>query len=462
MSDFQQNLFSNQINNPQQMQMNNPQFQMNSPFQTLEMLKRISQNQNMPNLNNQQFFPMEQKQNPNPNINSNNSNPIGLNQIFNINPNKDNHNPSNQNISKNNNFVNSNINPNSNNINNININPQYMSNESQLNQINKNINANKNKLTTKPENINQNSMNENLLNSNNNFINNNNLNNNIQEPSSNSQTKEKLDKSEKTPESKKTKLENKFSFLYRIDQNNSHQAQKQILAKEKYESQVKKIAEFDTIEDFWGIFQHLRKPDSCRPGIEYFMFKEPVKPLWEDENNKNGGRFSLKLKRGYTTIIWEEMIFTLIGGILPKEIKDEINGIVVTSKKEFNTLQIWFRNYDDKIKDDIEECLRDLLVIPKEVKLESKKFNVNMNINNSNNNNNNSNNNKKEYGNYNNNNINNNNNKNNNNKSGGYRDKGYYNNNNNNNNNNYYGEGRRNYNKDNKKGKYQSYKNNKK
>jgi hypothetical protein len=93
-----------------------------------------------------------------------------------------------------------------------------------------------------------------------------------------------------------------------------------------------------------------------------------------------------------------------------------------------------------------EQCIRELLVIPDEVRLDPKKFNVS-----SNSNNNNSNNIKKEYDN-NNNSYNNKNN----NKSGGFRDKGYY-------NNNYYGEGGyRNYNKEhNKKNKHQSYKNKK-
>ena len=154
------------------------------------------------------------------------------------------------------------------------------------------------------------------------------------------------------------------------------------------------------------------------------MFKEPIKPMWEDENNKNGGRFSIKLKHGYTTIIWEEMIFALIGGILPKEMKDEINGIVVTSRKDFNTLQIWFRNYDDKITADLEQCIRDLLVIPDEVKLEKRQFN------------------KKDYGN--------NNNNSNNNKSSGYYNREY---NNNNNNNNYRDNGHGSYRKEHRKNK---------
>ena len=175
-------------------------------------------------------------------------------------------------------------------------------------------------------------------------------------------------------EAKKTKLQNKFSFWYRISEDLYQTQAKQYIDKKEYENQVKKIAEFDSIEDFWAIFQHLRKLDSCKPGIEFQMFKDPVKPMWEDENNKNGGRITIKLRKGFTTIIWEEMIFALIGDVLPKEIKDEINGIVVTSRKDFNTLQIWIKNYETKTNNNIESCIRDLLQIPPEVILEFKKF----------------------------------------------------------------------------------------
>jgi translation initiation factor 4E len=221
-----------------------------------------------------------------------------------------------------------------------------------LSQLNPNQNPNS-----------SNELNQNKINNNNyNNINNNNKNSNL------------------TSEVNKTKLENSFSFWYRIsDDIVQYQAPKQALDKKIYETQVKKIHEFDTVEEFWGIFQHLRKPDSCKPGIEFMMFKEPIKPMWEDEGNKNGGKISIKLRKEYTTIIWEEMIFALIGGILPKEMKDEINGIVVTSRKEFNTLQIWFKTFDEKINNDLVQCIRDLLVIPDEVNLEVKQFNKNKN-----------------------------------------------------------------------------------
>jgi hypothetical protein len=34
------------------------------------------------------------------------------------------------------------------------------------------------------------------------------------------------------------------------------------------------------------------------------------------------------------------MIFALIGGILPREMKNEINCIIATSRKDYKTLQI--------------------------------------------------------------------------------------------------------------------------
>ena len=393
MEDFHNNIFTNQMNNPQQNQQ-----QMNLQFPQNEIMNQLNQNQG---INPSQLY----QYNPQQQLNQNN-----FNNINNMNPNLNlvNNSKSNPNI----NIINTDFD-------NLDINPQNQKNQSQnFNMNNININNNiENNLSQQEE--------EDEISNQDQRINNNDNNN---RPASIPETKEE------SSETFRKKLENKFSFLYRIDDTNTqYSTQKQVMEKEKYESQVKKIAEFDTIDEFWAIFQHLRKPDSCRPGIEYFMFKEPIKPMWEDENNKNGGRFSIKLKHGYSTIIWEEMIFALIGNIFPKEIRDEINGIVITSKKEFNTLQIWFKTFEEKNVKDLEQAIRDLLVIPNEVSLDTKQFS------------------KVEYGNSNKN-INSNNN--NNNKSGGYyNSRGYGNNRNNN-----YGEG--NHYKDHRKNnKHQNYKN---
>ena len=186
---------------------------------------------------------------------------------------------------------------------------------------------------------------------------------------------EKIEEDEIKQKEIKTKLKNKFTFWFRISEEIlKNQAPNKSLDTNEYESQVKKIAEFDTIEDFWAIYQHLKKPDNCKPGIEFQLFKEPIKPMWEDENNKNGGKLTLKTKKDYTTIIWEELLLAFIGAVLPEKVHDEINGIVFSSKKGFNTLQIWFKNYDNNLNAELEQCIRDLIQIPNEVPMECKPF----------------------------------------------------------------------------------------
>ena len=173
----------------------------------------------------------------------------------------------------------------------------------------------------------------------------------------------------------KTKLSHKYVFYFRVSEEIlKNQFPKQTIDTSEYESQVKKISEFDTIEDFWAIYQHIKKPDDCKQGIEIQMFKENIKPMWEDEFNKNGGKLSLKLNKGYTTIIWEELLLGIIGNILPKEISEGINGIVFSSKKESNILQIWFKDYNKNYTGELEQCIRDLIQIPNEVPIDIKKF----------------------------------------------------------------------------------------
>ena len=46
------------------------------------------------------------------------------------------------------------------------------------------------------------------------------------------------------------KLSDKYAFWYHINE---------ISPDQEYESQIKKLAEFDTLEDFWAIFQYLKK-----------------------------------------------------------------------------------------------------------------------------------------------------------------------------------------------------------
>lgn len=57
------------------------------------------------------------------------------------------------------------------------------------------------------------------------------------------------------------------------------------------------VSTFNTVEDFWSLFTHIKQPSEVKVGSDYSLFKEDIKPMWEDKANKNGGRWMITLGR---------------------------------------------------------------------------------------------------------------------------------------------------------------------
>jgi translation initiation factor 4E len=43
---------------------------------------------------------------------------------------------------------------------------------------------------------------------------------------------------------------------------------------------------FDTIEDFWRIYNNLKPASTLSVNSNYHVFREGIVPMWEDPNNK--------------------------------------------------------------------------------------------------------------------------------------------------------------------------------
>ena len=81
-----------------------------------------------------------------------------------------------------------------------------------------------------------------------------------------------------------------------------------------------------------------------------FLMKEDIKPMWEDEQNKNGGCFSFKVSNKDIEQVWKKVYFHVIGTTMTKHKKydDRINGITLSPKKKFCILKIWMNNCELK------------------------------------------------------------------------------------------------------------------
>lgn len=80
-----------------------------------------------------------------------------------------------------------------------------------------------------------------------------------------------------------------------------------------------------------------------------FVMKDGIKPMWEDEKNKNGGCFSYKINNKILYKVFKLMYFSLITNKLTsnEDLSTKINGISIspkntfTPKKNFSILKIW-------------------------------------------------------------------------------------------------------------------------
>ena len=73
--------------------------------------------------------------------------------------------------------------------------------------------------------------------------------------------------------------------------------------------------------------------------------KEDIFPNWEDPDNRNGGCLSFKIPSTNIISGWEELLLKCFTEkIISPEHADEINGISISPKKEFNIIKIWFKN----------------------------------------------------------------------------------------------------------------------
>jgi translation initiation factor 4E len=67
------------------------------------------------------------------------------------------------------------------------------------------------------------------------------------------------------------------------------------------------------VGEFWQVFSHFRRPIVMPIGTVLHFFVDGIKPLWEDENCKEGGRITLRFPNTHTAKFWEDTVMALVG-----------------------------------------------------------------------------------------------------------------------------------------------------
>jgi translation initiation factor 4E len=138
-----------------------------------------------------------------------------------------------------------------------------------------------------------------------------------------------------------------------------------------YAATILPVATFDSCEGFWAAFSRCPRPDGTTTPVDTHLFKTGIQPIWEDEANRRGGKWIVRIPKGVAGHYWETIVLSIIGEQF--DVGNEICGAVLSVRFSEDIIAIWNRhasNIDALHK--IRDMLYKLLKLPDMVKIDYK------------------------------------------------------------------------------------------
>ncbi|KAL6080575.1 eukaryotic initiation factor 4E [Balamuthia mandrillaris] len=118
------------------------------------------------------------------------------------------------------------------------------------------------------------------------------------------------------------------------------------ISKDTWGNFLKEIIEFDTVEDFWGLYNNVVPASALSVGSNYHLFKAGIEPKWEDPANEKGGKWVLSVpasqRRDKLDKLWLYSLLACIGEAFDDD-GNEICGVVVSLRRAQDRIALWTR-----------------------------------------------------------------------------------------------------------------------
>merc|ERR1719361_2593850 len=135
-----------------------------------------------------------------------------------------------------------------------------------------------------------------------------------------------------------------------------------------YSDATHRVASFSTVKTFWKYWNHLPQPSELLDGKKFvreasgsrsvvdalMVFRDGIKPEWEDAVNASGGHFQFELRPslggGSIDEYWNNIVLGMIGGTI--EPPDMITGVRLVDKLSQPArsaavrIEVWFSNIE--------------------------------------------------------------------------------------------------------------------
>uniref|UniRef100_A0A3Q2C8N6 Eukaryotic translation initiation factor 4ea n=1 Tax=Cyprinodon variegatus TaxID=28743 RepID=A0A3Q2C8N6_CYPVA len=119
-----------------------------------------------------------------------------------------------------------------------------------------------------------------------------------------------------------------------------------------WQANLRLISKFDTVEDFWALYNHIQLSSNLMSGCDYSLFKDGIEPMWEDERNRRGGRWLITLSKQQRKTdldrFWLETILTCFQKELFSNYNDDVCGAVINVRAKGDKIAIWTTDFENK------------------------------------------------------------------------------------------------------------------
>ncbi|MXQ83713.1 hypothetical protein E5288_WYG002369 [Bos mutus] len=118
-----------------------------------------------------------------------------------------------------------------------------------------------------------------------------------------------------------------------------------------WQNNLHRVTKFNTVEDFWAIYNNIQLASKLSSGCDYALFKDGIKPMWEDSRNKRGGRWLVSLTKQQRHIeldhLWLETLLCLIGESFGEH-SQEVCGAVINIRAKGDKIAVWTREAENQ------------------------------------------------------------------------------------------------------------------
>jgi translation initiation factor 4E len=106
------------------------------------------------------------------------------------------------------------------------------------------------------------------------------------------------------------------------------------------------ISSFRTMEQFWLLYDNIKSASQINVTCDYAFFKNGIRPMWEDDCNRTGGRWIIDIPKGYQldeiNVLWMKILLQLIGEHF--YLAELICGAVFSNRIKRNKIAIWMKH----------------------------------------------------------------------------------------------------------------------